>query len=108
MNKDRRTPMENNMRGNMCGGSDLLEEIRALSFVKAELELYLDTHPGCHTALDYYHKTVEALEELMTRYQYEVGPLRAEGVMSNDSWTWVKEPWPWQAGNGAVNERGER
>jgi spore coat protein JB len=73
-----------------------------------ELELYLDTHPNCRTALDYYHRTVEALESLMTKYHNEQGPLRAEGVVSDDTWTWVKEPWPWQAGNGAVNERGER
>ena len=98
MNKDKRTPVDTAMPS----GAALLEEIRALSFVKTELELYLDTHPTCHTALDYYHKTVEALGMLMTKYQYEVAPLRAEGVMSNDAWTWVDTPWPWQAGNGAL------
>ena len=97
MNKDRRTPVDTAMPS----GAALLEEIRSLSFVKTELELYLDTHPDCHTALDYYYKTVEALEALMMKYQNEVGPLRAEGVMSDDRWSWVDTPWPWQAGNGA-------
>ena len=30
----------------------LLERIQKLSFVKCELELYLDTHPTCRAALD--------------------------------------------------------
>ena len=97
MNKE---PRNLNPGANVNGQNSLLEEIRSLAFVKAELELYLDTHPGCHTALDYYRKTVDALEELMMKYQNEFGPLRAEGVMSNDYWTWVDTPWPWQVGNG--------
>ena len=96
MNRERRENTDQ-----LPSGNALLEEIRALSFVKVELELYLDTHPNCRTALDYYRKTVDALDELMIKYHNEKGPLRAEGVLTDDGWTWVSEPWPWQAGNGA-------
>ena len=88
--------------------AELLEEIRQLSFVKNELELYLDTHPTCRQALDYYYQTVDALNNLMMRYHEIYGPILASGVTSSDSWTWVEMPWPWQVGNGAPEKRGKR
>ena len=84
--------------------TSLLEQIRALSFVKVELELYLDTHPNCRAALDYYNKTLNELEGLTELYENTVGPLTASGVKSESAWTWVEEPWPWQHGNGSVRE----
>jgi spore coat protein JB len=73
----------------------LLERIQKLSFVKCELELYLDTHPTCRAALDYYRKTIEQLEAATTEYHNLVGPIVASGVMNGERWTWVDEPWPW-------------
>lgn len=84
--------------------STLLEQIRALSFVKTEVELYLDTHPNCSAALDYYYRTISELERLTEIYENEAGPLSAAGVRSEKNWTWVEEPWPWQFGNGRVRE----
>ena len=104
MDKERRIPGENYIAS--LNGDALLEEIRALGFVKVELELFLDTHPGCQTALDYYHKTLEALRALTEKYESTVGPLTASGVTNTERWTWVDSPWPWQKGNGAVNGRG--
>ncbi len=97
MNKERQNIRQNGKAASLS----LLEEIRALSFVKAELELFLDTHPENTKAIDYYHKTVDALEKLMSEYQNTEAPLRAEGCMSDDYWDWVNMPWPWQTGNGA-------
>ena len=77
----------------------LEEKIRSLAFVKTELELYLDTHPNCRTALEYYQTTLAELEKLTEQYENEVGPLTAQGVNSTDEWTWVGGPWPWQSGN---------
>lgn len=88
--------------GNMSGG--LAEQIRQLGFVKAELELYLDTHPTCPTALDYYYQTVAALKRLVEEYENTVGPLTAMGAMGTDEWTWVKEPWPWQRPDDVNNQ----
>ena len=81
--------------------SSLLEEIRQLGFVKAELELYLDTHPTCKVAIDYYHRTTDALAALMEKYHAEGGnPLLAAGSIDGDVWKWVEMPWPWQNGRG--------
>lgn len=94
------------MNGNMNGRTvstaltgSLLEQIRALGFVKTELELYLDTHPTCPTALDYYRQTVDALERLTEEYHNQYGPLVASGNLSTEKWNWVNEPWPWQNEN---------
>ena len=85
----------------------LAEQIRTLGFVKAELELYLDTHPRCRTALDYYYKTVEELKRLVEEYQNTVGPLTAMGNLSTEQWNWVDGPWPWQQAGDFMRE-GER
>ncbi|MBQ8320920.1 MAG: spore coat protein CotJB [Clostridia bacterium] len=94
--------MNNRMMG---ADTPLLEKIRALSFVKTELELYLDTHPDCCAALDYYYKTVEELKDLVEEYEGTTGPLTAIGTDTTKGWSWVNEPWPWQMGNGAPNNR---
>ena len=77
------------------GKNALLKKIQALSFVKVETELFLDTHPDCTTALNYYKDILEELDELMTEYQNKYGPLFAEGVVG-DRWSWVDGKWPWQ------------
>ena len=53
----------------MTDRAALLGKIRALDFVKVELELYLDTHPSCRSALDYYYQTIDALRE-MTKHHF--------------------------------------
>ena len=75
--------------------TELLEKIRQLSFVKAELELYLDTHPRCKVALDYYYQTLDALKKLTDEFQAKYGPLVASGSIGEDEWTWTKGHWPW-------------
>ncbi len=94
-------------RGERVAG-DLAEQIRALCFVKKELELYLDTHPDCRTALDYYHRTVAELDRLTEEYENTVGPLTSKGVVNTDRWTWVQEPWPWQRPGDYMQPREDR
>ena len=96
-----------NPNGGRLTGS-LAEQIRALGFVKAELELYLDTHPRCQTALDYYYKTVQELKRLTEEYENTVGPLTAMGNMSTDHWDWVDGPWPWQQAGDFMREGRDR
>ena len=86
--------------------SELLEKIRELGFVKTELELYLDTHPTCKVAIDYYHRTVDALADLMERYHAQgADPLVASGSLDSNEWNWVNMPWPWQNGSKGGRDR---
>ena len=97
----------NRMNGNAGGAmlkGDLADKIRALTFVKEELELYLDTHPTCRTALDYYHQTMRELKRLTEEYENTVGPLTTAGVTDTEMWTWVGGPWPWQTAGDFMRE----
>ena len=66
---------------------------------------YLDTHPDCTTALDYYHQTLAALKILTEKYEITESPLTASGVTSTERWSWVDGAWPWQQGNGAQSRK---
>ena len=77
------------------GRNALLKKITALSFAKDETQLFLDTHPNCTMALNYYKEVIDELDELMTEYQNMYGPLYAEGVVG-DRWSWIEGKWPWQ------------
>ena len=92
-----------NPNGAALSGS-LAEQIRALCFVKTELELYLDTHPRCQTALDYYYQTIRELKRLTEEYENTTGPLTAAGNMSTDHWHWATGPWPWQQAGDFMRE----
>ncbi len=83
------------MDRNYTENKKLLEKIRALSFAKAEAELFLDTHPDSKEALSFYKDICSELSDAITKYQNEVAPIYAEGVLGDDGWTWVKGKWPW-------------
>ena len=99
----------NNPRTNMSTQNmtkaELFRKIQELSFVKVELELFLDTHPDSRVAMDYYRETVEALKNYLTAYQAEHGPIHAEAGAMGDKWSWVDKPWPWQ--NEKMTDMGE-
>ena len=48
--------------------AELFRKIQQLSFVKTELELFLDTHPDCPASLDYYHRIVDEYAMLLDEY----------------------------------------
>ncbi len=103
MNKNRRnnTPAQN-------GAIDLENSIRELSFVLHEIQLYLDTHPDCQTALDYFYRTQTELKRLIEEYENTVGPLTARGVTNTDRWNWIDQPWPWQRPGDYMQPREEK
>ena len=48
---------------------ELMNKIHALSFALTETQLFLDTHPDCKQALEYYRRLVTDLDTAMTEYQ---------------------------------------
>ena len=74
--------------------SELFKKIQSLSFVKTELELFLDTHPDCPASLDYYHRIVDEYRALVDEYEGKYGPLTA-AANQGAKWNWIKGPWPW-------------
>ncbi len=76
--------------------TNMLRNIRQLSFAVHETVLYLDCHPKCKKALAYYNMQNNALKDAVATYEKNFGPLTQNGVYSESEWTWAKGPWPWQ------------
>lgn len=70
--------------------------IQMYGFAIDEITLYLDTHPNCRNALNYYHKYNDLRKAAIEEYNRLYGPLTAKQVKNSEKWTWVKEPWPWE------------
>lgn len=83
-----------------------MRRVQQLSFAKAETELFLDTHPDCRQALDYYHKILEELEAARIEHRASHGPITADEC-STERWDWVDSPWPWQQ-TAESGKRGKR
>lgn len=76
---------------------ELLEEIQAVDFVLVELNLYLNTHPGDHKAINQYNECAQKSMALKNKFQSMFGPLTHFGhSFSTYPWTWDEAPWPWQ------------
>lgn len=80
-----------------CDKQKLLNEIRAYKFALVEVNLFLDTHPRCRHALEYYEKYLALLADAVDEYENKYGPLTAKGGSSPECWSWVEEPWPWES-----------
>ena len=74
----------------------LADKIRELSFVLAEIQLYLDTHPDCSEALDFYRKHLEMRKKAAEEYTEKFGMLRHEDYIGQNKWQWTEGPWPWE------------
>ena len=74
---------------------ELMDKIHALSFAMTEAQLFLDTHPDCRAALDYFRAAKDEMDMAMTEYQNKYGPLLADMTVG-DKWAWTDGPWPWQ------------
>ncbi len=74
----------------------LLRDIQAVSFVVKEAQLFLNTHPDCADALDYFNYYNKLNKQLIEDYECRFGPLSVSGVQSSSEWTWINNPWPWE------------
>lgn len=75
----------------------LMEEIQTVDFVLVELNLYLNTHPHDHKAINQYNEFAQKSMALKNKFQSLFGPLYNFGnSYSTYPWTWDEAPWPWQ------------
>lgn len=74
----------------------LMNDIRMYSFAVLEAALYLDTHPRCRCALEYYEKYNTLLSDVKNEYEETYGPLTIFGGTSPECWSWVESPEPWK------------
>ncbi len=76
--------------------SKLLKSVRMHGFAVVEAQLYLDSHPTCKEALEYFRKHQKEYEEAVAKYEEKYAPITVGGVNSTDEWTWATKPWPWE------------
>ena len=74
----------------------LLDKIRAYDFALIETALYLDSHPTCQRAIEYFNETREELKCATQKYEESFGALTQKGAVRDGAWTWTDSPWPWE------------
>ncbi|MBQ8961654.1 MAG: spore coat protein CotJB [Ruminococcus sp.] len=74
----------------------LLRKIRQYDFTLKELNLYLDTHPGCRRALAMFQKYRKLRSDAYEEFTRRFGPLVPEQSENSDRWDWIDDPWPWE------------
>ncbi|MDE6686477.1 MAG: spore coat protein CotJB [Lachnospiraceae bacterium] len=77
---------------------ELIQKIGMLDFALVDLNLYLDTHPDDHEAMEYFMHFKKNLDMLRKEYTTKYGPLKVEDMANGawDSWKWATEPMPWE------------
>ena len=79
----------------------LMNRISQYEFMLVELGLYLDTHCDDKEALEMYTTYVDMSREGRRMYEEKFGPLQQTSV-TNECYSWLKNPWPWDYEKGMV------
>ena len=72
----------------------LLKKIGTCKFAVTDIDLFLDTHPGDGEMLKQRDEYIAKLKPLVEQYEEKFGPL-TKSENENNTWRWVKDPWPW-------------
>jgi spore coat protein JB len=75
---------------------NILRELTALDFMLVDLQLFLDTHPEDHEALNRYNEILAKANVLRGQYESMCGPLYSFRSFNPCHWDWYNDPWPWQ------------
>ena len=83
----------------MDARSTLLKEIQAEDFALYETALYLNGHPTCKSALEYYCARRHAAKALREQYEALYGPLTLYGNARRwkERIAWVSRPALWSS-----------
>ena len=76
-----------------------MAELMAIDFVADELELYLDTHADDSEAFDLYQNMLALRREARERYTARYGAITQCDQLGGESYTWLRDPWPWEFQN---------
>lgn len=75
---------------------EMMRKIMEHGFALIDLQLYLDTHPQDTDTLMTYSSLRDAYHSLTNEYARRFGPLTFTQVTSDNYWTWISTPWPWE------------
>ena len=72
--------------------SEMMKQIKCLSFAIVDISEYLDTHPDDRKAICLHKEYCNQLETIKDKYQRIFGPLTI--YYPCNKWRWLEEPWP--------------
>ncbi|MDD6093785.1 MAG: spore coat protein CotJB [bacterium] len=75
---------------------ELLLNVLRYDFVLTELNLYLDIYPKDRNMINLYNQYLEEKKRACFEYTKNFGPLTLDDQSNNNSWSWLKSPWPWE------------
>ena len=71
--------------------SEMMKQIKCLSFAIVDIAEYLDTHPNDRKAICLHKEYCNQLEDIKDKYQRIFGPLTI--YYPCNKWRWLEEPW---------------
>ena len=74
----------------------LMRQIQEVSFALVDTNLFLDSHPDCQLALDFFKDMQVKYAQLTADYELSYGPLTAFDTNTSEGWSWVQGTWPWE------------
>lgn len=72
-------------------------EIGIVDFVVVELTEFLDTHPSCKEALEYFNHYSKIRNQMVEEFSQKYYPITANDAVCGKEWTWGEAPLPWEA-----------
>lgn len=78
-----------------------LAELMALDFAIDEMGLYLTTHAEDKEVLNLYWSSIKLAQEGRQKYEKMYGPLTETTPTEDGTFSWLKNPWPWDEGGNA-------
>lgn len=76
--------------------NQLPRQIQISKFALLDSSLYLDSHPDCAEACEYFQKQLEHYNKAVAHYEEHFGPLTHSSAVKNGRWSWNDAPWPWE------------
>ncbi len=84
-----------------CGNDNsrgrLLRKVQQHGFAMLEAGLYLDGHPNCRQALEYFARQRDLYLKYADEYEAKYGALTMMSETNCNTWNWVQGPWPWES-----------
>ena len=74
----------------------MLNDIGIVDFTLVDLMLYLDTHPTCKEAMEYFNHYAKVKNKMMKEFSMLYFPLTKDLAESTTEWRWGTAPLPWE------------
>ncbi len=102
MSMENRNMNNRNMNNNRMNRTErtereLMDIITKVSFAMDDTRLFLDTHPDCTEAMEYFQKMHRIRHEAVKEYTQRFGQIVSYHIDGCDSWDWNSAPLPWHS-----------